>query len=115
VVSRAILYAVLIGHSSFAPAYGQNGQVIGAGGYSCGTWTAEKAIPIRRLENEAWLMGYFSAANRFVSTNGNLTHGVDGTGLVAWMDNYCAAHPLNMIETGALNLYQELRRSQPSN
>jgi hypothetical protein len=112
---RIILYAAVTGLFLVPAAYAQKGQVIGSGGDSCGMWTAQKAIPIRRVDDEAWIMGYFSAVNRFVSPNGDLTGGVDGMGLVSWMDNYCATHPLDMIETGALKLYRELRRTTPAN
>jgi hypothetical protein len=88
--------------------------VIGAGGNSCGTWTTEKKSP-RRLEHEAWLVGYLSAANRFApGAGGNLTNGVEGRGLIAWMDNYCSGHPLDMIETGAVVLIEELLRRHES-
>ncbi len=85
-------------------------SVIGAGGNSCGTWTAEQKMP-RRLEDEAWLVGYISAANRFApGAEGDLTNGIEGRGLISWMDNYCQSHPLNMIETGAVALVDELRK-----
>jgi hypothetical protein len=40
--------------------------VIGAGADSCGTWTSV-AKTYRRLEYEAWLIGYFSAVNRYAA------------------------------------------------
>ena len=84
--------------------------VIGAGGNSCGTWTNEKNTPLR-LEDEAWVVGYFSAVNRYaMGSDGFLTRTTDGRGLIAWMDNYCEANPLNQIEAGAAALVDELRR-----
>src|SRR5436305_589197 len=82
--------------------------IIGAGGNSCGTWTAEKHSR-RRLEYEGWIVGYFSAVNRYSpDTDGHFTRSTDGRGLVAWIDTYCLAHPLDQIDTAAVALVREL-------
>jgi hypothetical protein len=86
-------------------------MVIGAGGLSCGTWTAGVKTHNRRVEYEAWLLGYFSAVNRYApGVNGDITRSTDGRGLVAWVDEYCLSHPLDQIETAAFMLTQELYR-----
>lgn len=61
--------------------------------------------------DKAWLLGYLSAFNRFGGeTVGNVSSGVDVAGMTEFMNNYCAAHPLDAIEEGANQLVQELRR-----
>jgi hypothetical protein len=110
---RTALYGVALLAMLGSPSQGRDPPfVIGAGAGSCGTWTTTRNSP-RRLEYEAWLVGYFSAVNRFVpGVDGDVTNGVEGRGLIAWMDNFCLSHPLNMIETGAVQLLEELRRQR---
>src|SRR5437660_1702779 len=83
--------------------------ILGAGGQSCGTWTAEQGGDARFLYGQ-WLLGYISAFNRWYAVDLNILQGTDGNGLIAWMNNYCATHPLDAIETAAVHLIGELSR-----
>src|SRR5271154_2918241 len=38
------------------------------------------------------------------------SHRIDFRGLLAWIDNYCAAHPLDSIASATFALTAELRR-----
>lgn len=38
----------------------------------------------------------------------DLLEGVDSSAVLAWMDNYCRAHPLETIVVGATALRREL-------
>ena len=102
---------ILLALAAGSPTRGGNYPVvIGVGGNSCGSWTAASNTP-RRLEYEAWLIGYFSAVNRYApGADGALTRSTDGRGLIGWVDNYCLAHPIDQIETAAVTLTKELRR-----
>jgi hypothetical protein len=110
------------------------GVVIRGEGYrSCGTWT--KAQEHRQVGAEgamslgpndialamqiSWVLGYLSAFNVYVqrdkeSENADIATGVDFSGLYVWIDNYCAAHPLDTILTATDALITELskRKSQ---
>jgi hypothetical protein len=56
-------------------------------------------------------MGYLSAYNRFVLTVDNdVSEGIDVRGLISWIDNYCAGHPLDRVSSAAYELLQELQR-----
>jgi hypothetical protein len=85
--------------------------IIGAGVESCGTWTAETHRSVGSL-NHSWLLGYVTAFNRYwLSIDKNVAQGTNAEGLIAWMDNYCQAHPLDNISKAADNLIDELLRT----
>jgi hypothetical protein len=86
--------------------------IIGVGLSSCGAWTAAKNGQYP-LQYQAWLLGYLSAANRYLGAGTDFLEKTDAAGAFAWMDNYCQSHPLSMIETATKELAEELRqRSQ---
>lgn len=80
--------------------------VIGAGGVSCGTWTANRNQPIGGL-HEQWLEGFVSGAA--IMSGKDLIRGTDGDALYAWADNYCLAHPLDSLSDAAIALVRTLR------
>ena len=89
--------------------------VLGAGPNSCGQWTQDKAANsnLRDLDVQ-WLLGFVSAYNFYESAKGDETNGPDNQGLISWVDNYCAQHPLEQISTAAIELVTELtNRNKP--
>lgn len=67
---------------------------------------------------ESWLGGFISAMNAFSAINGHgpdVTSGTDLDGIFRWMDNYCAAHPLEQVSGAAESLIVELdkRKAKP--
>jgi hypothetical protein len=83
--------------------------MIGAGLDSCETWTAEKGRSAH-VEYEAWVLGYISAFNRFgLKVDGDVGRTTDGRGILAWMDRYCADHPLERVYNAVVELIDELR------
>jgi hypothetical protein len=59
-----------------------------------------------------WVIGYISAFNVYRSPTGNLTAGTDTNGIYAWIDNYCAARPLDTIVKATDALIDELSQRQ---
>jgi hypothetical protein len=59
---------------------------------------------------EDWIAGYLSAFNSLTDDpdTPDFLKSEDWDGLIAWMDNYCAAHPLDKLETAARALAIEL-------
>jgi hypothetical protein len=57
-----------------------------------------------------WVAGYLSAANNvaFVNDKEDVLKGSDFDGLMAWIDNYCRANPLDTVEKAAVQLLAEL-------
>jgi hypothetical protein len=112
----------------------KDGAIVRGSGYqSCGTWTkaqehrqvgADGAMSLGVNDIDlamqiSWVLGYLSAFNVYVhrykeSGSADIATGVDFNGLYVWIDNYCAAHPLDAIVTATDALITELskRRGQ---
>lgn len=91
--------------------------VVGHGNSSCGKWTqAKNAGGLSRQLYQAWLGGFFSGMNLAEQrTIGDLVAGTDFDGLAGWIDNYCAANPLETVFTAAEALAVELlKRKYPA-
>jgi hypothetical protein len=74
---------------------------------SCGQWVARKASDLDKAANEAWLLGYLSGLA--TGSRVDILRDTDYGSLMAWMDNYCNAHPLERVSSGAAQLYLELQ------
>ena len=89
-------------------------MIYGPGANSCGTWTtAAKSGSSQDVLNKIWLQGFITAVNNFYLTNlpgvtADLLEGTDIDGANAWVDNYCAAHPLVKLAAAAQALTVEL-------
>ena len=60
----------------------------------------------------AWVQGFISAFNYYGgATAPDIASGTDANGVFAWIDNYCAAHPLDTIATATIALVSELSKS----
>lgn len=86
----------------------------GTGTYSCGRWTqdlrqGQTSWP--RITNVAWLGGFMTGINA-TQRLGNVTASTDMPAMVAWIDNYCAANPLDNVATAAQRLVAELATRQ---
>jgi hypothetical protein len=89
--------------------------LIGGGASSCGTWVANRrqsALSGRvtqasqaELEETAWVVGFLSGVG-FIGWGGDdPLDGMDGGGVWAWIDNYCAANPIKDIRDAAEAFY----------
>lgn len=80
-------------------------MIFGLGLTSCGSWTAAKTEGWHRDAYISWLAGFLSGINAAgVGRYGNAVQGTDMNGLIGWVDNYCAAHPLDNVSAAAENL-----------
>lgn len=84
-------------------------RMLGAGGVSCGTWTADRRQPpgsqILSHVNGEWVLGFLSG----VGSRGSQDplRGVDADGVWAWVDNYCQVHPLQEVVEAATAFVRE--------
>jgi hypothetical protein len=78
------------------------------GKVSCGLWTVERTE--NRQGSKIWLMGFLSGT--VVATGKDVLDGTDADSLNLWMDNYCKANPLKMVNDGAGVLYNELKKQK---
>lgn len=78
---------------------------------SCATWTRYRSEKVSQ-SLEGWVLGFVTGRN-FYGT-GNVGLGVQAEGLTGWVDQYCAANPLDSVTTAAVKLVNELqKRSKP--
>ena len=83
-------------------------SIYNPGTESCGSWTAAQDSVPRGLK-VAWLVGFVSGYNWY-RPGEDVTS--DPHGLVAWVDNYCLANPLDLIARAAGRLVDGLRRQR---
>ena len=91
-----------------AEAADNNGKykILGRGGSSCGSWSTDRKNP-NSIESSAdgdWLQGFVTGFNHFVWHGKDVGSDTDYNGMMAWMDNYCAANPTKNIGRAAENL-----------
>jgi hypothetical protein len=84
-------------------------QIAGIGLQSCGSWTAARGGGMAALEVQ-WVLGYVSGvgfAGQILSNEHSAyavidpLDGTDAQAVLAWIDNYCRAKPLDQIEQAA--------------
>ena len=100
---------LLVPISAPASAAGQQYGVWGFGTQSCGTWTADKQkAGYEQIVDISWVEGYMSAMDRTNPAINVASHHTDANGMAAWVDNYCAAHPIEQISAAAEAFAAEL-------
>ena len=85
-----------------------NFQNKGAGSYSCGTWTKERKDNTWHSSGQ-WILGFVTAYNYYTPGVSDVAKNADNQGLAAWVDNYCAANPLNNIADASISLIRFLK------
>ena len=78
------------------------------GAVDCGEW-----IRNPNATKKAWLMGYLSGLNKMYTLNRDIPKDPlgalrSGDQALLWMDNFCQRNPLEMVATGAMELFVEL-------
>jgi hypothetical protein len=82
--------------------------ILGAGSRPCGDWLHLRAAAAPEgLVLQSWLLGYVTSVNANVLTTSRDVADVEK--LFAWVDDYCAAHPLDSIARAAAGLIDSLR------
>ena len=97
-----LLIALCIGPARAANQY----TVFGAGSRPCGSWLQVRgqALPDGAVL-QSWVLGYITSVNaNLLTSSSDVTGGASPDKLFSWIDNYCAAHPLDSLSraTGAL-------------
>ncbi len=75
------------------------------GDYDCGQWFTRKVVA------QTWLLGYLSGLNVAYAKGDKdaLDKANSADQIFLWMDNYCKAHPLEMVSAAGFVLYLELK------
>jgi hypothetical protein len=114
-----VALAIVLGTTFAAtPAQTQNPVTgIGIGTESCGKWTQNKqARAIDWIVQGAWVFGYLTGAMAYGNPTGDPLGGTDAEGILGWVSNYCAAHPLSHVYEAANELARVLtiRAARPA-
>lgn len=91
----------------------KNGRyaILSMGTKSCGVVVAEfKEDGRGRLSNSIWIAGYLTAINERVATRSNIAVGTDPEAWNLWVNNYCAANPLESLASSTSQLVFELSK-----
>jgi hypothetical protein len=97
----------------------QQYRVRGPGAQSCQIWSENRAggNVAEATAMQAWVDGFVSAMNVVSAVNGrgpDIAGGAGDAGFFAWIDAYCAKHPLDHLSVATVALLQELdRRNAP--
>ena len=84
--------------------------IFGEAGTTCRTWTQARQTKSRKAGLSAqWIAGYLSGSNVEADHPADVLVGTNFDGLMAWIDNYCRANPLDLVGTAALTLFDELK------
>lgn len=73
--------------------------ILGAGSRPCGSWLQlrSQALPDSAML-QSWVLGYVTGVNaNFLTSSPDVTQGASPDALFSWIDNYCAAHPLDSL------------------
>ena len=90
---------------------GYGAMMLGQGGKSCGTWAEErKEGSVITFTNQAWVLGYLSAANSY-GYEKDILKSSDNAELFGWIDNYCKQYPLKDIDDASNALIRVLINS----
>jgi hypothetical protein len=77
--------------------------IFGAGSRPCGSWLQlrSQALPDSAVL-QSWLLGYVTGVNaNLLSVDQDVSGGATPNALFTWVDNYCAAHPLDSLARAA--------------
>jgi len=99
----AILFLVLSAVAGPSRAASNQYVILGAGSRPCGSWLQlrSQALPESAIL-QSWLLGYVTSVNaNLLSVNQDVTAGATPDALFSWIDNYCAAHPLDSVARAA--------------
>jgi hypothetical protein len=103
-------------------------EAFGSGTQSCAEWTKSEAE--RRPVNSGgtmltqtgsdipaqtqWIAGFLTAFNHYQGATPNVAQGTDMNGVFAWVDTYCAAHPLDPDELLNVKVVDYPRGDEPA-
>jgi hypothetical protein len=102
--SRVALLAVMLwSDPTHALPHADGGyMILGAGSFSCGEWKEARAAQgANNLRDTSWLLGFLTAFNIYGPGSNNITAGTDTAGRQAWVDSFCAQHPLAQLTNAA--------------
>lgn len=93
------------------PAVGNASTVYGTGNNSCGGWSKERAArSMTSRYYQMWVLGFISGAGATLEIFNRSAKITDSDAAHAYIDKYCAEHPLETIHVASQMLMVELLR-----
>ena len=85
--------------------------ILSMGTKSCGDVVKDfKEDGRGKMDNSIWVAGYLTAINERVAKRSNVASGTDPESWDLWINNYCAARPLETLSSAATSLVAELSK-----
>jgi hypothetical protein len=76
---------------------------------SCSQWLEDRqSASSEHYADENWVLGFLTGVN--AATSSTTGSGSDAEGKFAWIDNYCRAHPLELLVGAAERLWYALNQ-----
>ena len=110
---RALILFAALALASPVYAQGVSIRVLGAGTQSCGDWTStqgssEFVNQMTHLAMIQWMNGYLTAMQQAMPHIVAQIRSTDMSGMTGWIDQWCAAHPLDNVAGATQALVGEL-------
>lgn len=99
-LGRGALALVLAGAGA------SHAEVTSIGDWPCSAWTARRAEGPRADPPQMWLAGYLTGLATALRVDALAI--TDAPAVFAWMDEFCAEHPDELLSTGGGMLFSEL-------
>ena len=107
----ALSLAVVLAGPRCAAAMDAQGRygVYGSGDLDCASWTREARLSTSlALKDRAWVLGYISAYNRWVSNERSVLGSRQQREVMGWIDKFCKANPRETINGAVESLIFEI-------
>ena len=115
IAARCVLAFLAIVPLAVSARAGDQYVILGAGSRPCGSWlqARSQALPDSAML-QSWVLGYITSVNANVlAISPDIAAGTSPDSLFSWIDNYCAAHPLDSVARAAGSLLESLRTKHP--
>ncbi|MEX2479420.1 MAG: hypothetical protein WD928_01025 [Gammaproteobacteria bacterium] len=87
-------------------------EVTSIADWPCSTWTARRVEGVRADPPQMWLAGFMTGLATALRVD--VLAITDAPAMFAWMDEFCAEHPDEVLSTGAGILFNELLARLPT-
>lgn len=87
-------------------------EVTSIADWSCSTWTVRRAEGIRADPPQMWLAGFMTGLATALRVD--VLAITEAPAMFAWMDDFCAEHPDEVLSTGGGILFNELLARLPT-
>ena len=108
----ALAAALIVAETGAVDAMDARGRytVYGSGELDCASWTREQKLASSlALKDQAWVMGYITAYNRWVSEERSVLGKRKQGEVIDWVDAFCKANPKETLNGAVESLIFEIK------